>query len=160
MRGLTDLLALADERIEANRRAEDARTRLLERLATQRTNRDDKAARLRAAESELAAVMLEWAQVRAALQRPDTEDPTTTIELLELLNELDNEQQSSARLHHRLREMQDEIAVFRTATSDLAALVAPDLATGDAFAVVQALRQLLTEHIARWPNSTRRWWHR
>lgn len=147
-RGLTDLLALADERIEANKRAEHARTRLHERLATQRSNRDDKAARLHAAEAELAAVMLEWAQVRAALQRPDTEDPATTIELLELLNELDNEQQSSARLRHRLREMQDEIAVFRTAAADLAALVAPGLAAGDAFAMVQALRQLLTEHRA------------
>jgi uncharacterized protein YhaN len=146
--GLTALLALADEQIEANKRAEDSRTRLQERLATQRAGRDDKAARLRGAEADLATVMLEWAQVRSALRRPDSEDPATTVDLLELLNELDNEQQSSARLRHRLREMQDEIAVFRTATADLATLVAPGLATGDAFAAVQALRQLLTEHRA------------
>jgi uncharacterized protein YhaN len=147
-RDLAGLLALADERIEANKRAEDARTRLHDRLATQRALRDDKVTRLRAAESELAAVMQEWVEVRQALQRLDTEDPATTIELLELYNELDNEQQSSGRLRVRLREMQDEIAVFRTAAVDLATRLAPDLATDDAFAAVQALRQLLTEHRA------------
>jgi len=145
---LPELLALADERIEANKRAEDARTRLHERLAAQRTSRDDKATRLRAAEADLATVMLGWAQVRQTLQRPDTEDPSTTIELLELLNELDNEQQSCARLRHRLREMQDEIAVFRTAALDLAARLAPDLPADDAFTAVQALRQRLNEHRA------------
>ncbi|HEY3849005.1 MAG TPA: AAA family ATPase [Acetobacteraceae bacterium] len=145
---LPELLALADERIEANKRADDARTRLQERLAAQRASREDKTTRLRAAEADLAAVMLEWAQVRQTLQRPDTEDPSTTIELLELLNELDSEQQSSGRLRHRLREMQDEIAVFRTAAADLATRLAPDLAADDAFAVVQALRQRLTEHRA------------
>jgi uncharacterized protein YhaN len=147
-RDLLGLLALADERAEANKRAEEARTRLHDRLAAQRTSRDDKAARLRAAESDLATVMQEWAQVRQTLQRPDTEDPATTIELLELLRELDNEQQSSARLRNRLREMQDEITVFRTAATDLAARLAPDLPTDDAFATVQALRQRLTEHRA------------
>ncbi len=147
-RDLPEFLALAEERIEANKRAEDSRTRLHERLAAQRTSRDDKTARLRAAESDLAALMREWAQMRLTLQRPDFEDPSTTIELLELLNELDNEQQSSARLRYRLREMQDEIAVFRTAAADLAARLAPDLAEDDAFAAVQALRQRLNEHRA------------
>jgi uncharacterized protein YhaN len=147
-RDLPDLLALADERIETNKRAEDARTRLHDRLTTQRASRDDKTTRLRAAESDLAALMLEWAQARQALQRPGTEDPATTVELLDLYNELDNEQQSSARLRLRLREMQDEIAMFRTAATELAARLAPDLATDDAFAVVQALRQKLNEHRA------------
>lgn len=148
VRELPELLALADERIETNKRAEDAQTGLRERLAAQRTGRDDKAARLHTAESDLAAVMLEWTQVRQTLQRPDTEDPSTTIELLELLNDLDNEQQSSTRLRHRLREMQDEIAAFRTAAADLAARLTPELAADDAFTVVQALRQRLTEHRA------------
>lgn len=147
-RDLPELLALAEERIEANKRAEDSRARLHDRLATQRTSRDDKADRLSAAESDLAAVMLAWAQVRQALQRPDTEDPTTTIELLDLLHELDNEQLSSARLRNRLREMQDEIAAFRTAVADLAARLAPDQAAEDAFATVQTLRQRLNLHRA------------
>jgi uncharacterized protein YhaN len=147
-RDLPELLELADERIEANKRAADARTRLHDRLTTQRDSRDDKSKRLRAAEANLAALMLEWTQVRQALQRPDAEDPATTIELLELLNELDNQQQSSARLRLRLCEMQDEIAAFRTAAADLAARLAPDAAAGDAFDAVQALRRRLNEHRA------------
>ena len=119
-----------------------------DRLAAQRAARDDKAARLRAAEADLTAVLQEWAQVRQALQRPDGEDPATTIELLELLNELDGEQQAGARLRNRLREMQDEIAAFRTSVAELAARIARDLAAEDAFATVQALRQLLNQHRA------------
>ncbi len=145
---LPQLLALADERIEANKRALDARVRLNDRLTTQRGNRDDQATRLRAAEAELEVMMGEWAQVRQALQRPDSEDPTTTIELLDLLNELDNAQQSSARLRLRLHEMQSEIAVFSAAAGGLAGRLAPDLATDDAFATVQALRARLNEHRA------------
>lgn len=148
VRDLPELLALADERIEVNKRAEDARTRLNDRLTTQRSSRDDKSKKLRAAEADLATLMLEWTQVRQALQRPDSEDPATTIELLEPLNELDNEQQSSARLRLRLREMQEEIAAFRTAAADLAARLAPDAAAGDAFDAVQALRRRLNEHRA------------
>ncbi len=145
---LTELLILADERFEASKRVEDQRIRLHDRLAAQRTNRDDKAARLRSAEADVAAMMLGWAQVRQVLQRPDTEDPATTIELLELFNELDNQQQASTRLQLRLREMRDEIAGFGTAAADLAARLAPDLPADDGFAVMQGLRRRLTEHRA------------
>jgi uncharacterized protein YhaN len=145
---LPELLMLAEERIEANKRTENALARLEDRLATQRAARDDKAARLRAAEADLTALLQEWAQVRQALHRPDGEDPATTIDLLELLNELDGEQQTGARLRSRLREMQDEIAVFRSSVAELAARIAHDLAGDDAFATVQALRQLLNQHRA------------
>jgi uncharacterized protein YhaN len=148
VRDLPELLAMADERIDANKRTEDSRVRLQERLLAQRNARDDKAARLRAAEHGLDALMLEWTQVRRSLQRPDTEDPATTVALLELLNELDKEQQTSTGLRHRLREMQEEIASFQSAAADLASRLAADLAGDDAFTAVQALRQRLTEHRA------------
>lgn len=146
--GLSDLLALADEHIEANRRAEEDRNRLQERLAAHRRTRDEKAFRLREAETELAAVMQNWALVRQALQRPDMEDPATTLAMLDMLSELDKEQQHSTGLRHRLREMRDEVAAFGAAAIELGAGLAPDLASGDAFVVVQTLRQRLTEHRA------------
>ena len=142
---LTELLGLAEECLEANKHAEDMRARLQDRLATQRKNRDEKADRRHSAETALAMLMQEWAQVRQALQRPDGEDPATTIELLELLNLLDHEHQAATKLGHRLREMQEEIAGFRTQAAELAARLTPELTDSDAFAVAQALRQRLGE---------------
>ena len=143
--GLTEWLGLADECLDANKQAEEMRARLQDRLTTQRKNRDEKADRQHAAETALAVVMQDWAQVRQALQRPDGEDPATTVELLELLNQLDHQHQAAARLGHRLREMEEEIAGFRAQAADLAARLAPDLTNSDAFTVAQALRQRLGE---------------
>ena len=148
-RDLPDLLALADERIEANKRAEDARTRLHDRLTTQRASRDDKTTRLRAAESDLAALMLEWAQTRQTLQRPGTEDPATTSRIARIAQrarqratvQCQTARCVCARCRTRLPCSEPR---RRTSPRDLA----PDLATDDAFAVVQALRQKLNEHRA------------
>ena len=142
---LAELLTLADDCIEANKRAADGQARLQDRLGALRKNRNDKAERLRSAEAALAELMLQWAKIRTALQRPDAEDPATTVELLDLLNELDNEHQAAVKLRHRLQEMQEEIAGFRAEAAELAARLAPDLAGAEAFAAVQSLRPRLVE---------------
>lgn len=146
--GLPALLALADDRIDAGRRTEQTRERLRERLAAERRVQDGKRAALRAAEARLVTLMQDWAQVRQALQRPDAEDPATTVELLDLIATLGSDHDAAMTSRHRLAEMRQEIAAFRAAVADLAARVSPELAGADAFDIVQALRQRLTEHRA------------
>ncbi len=142
---LPALLLLAHERVEAAREAGEARTRLEAWIAAKCAERDADRHALDAAEARHATWRGAWAHARAALGRPEAEDPDLTTEMLDLMVELDTEQDAAADLRVRIREMQEEIRGCQQEAAALSAAVAPDLIDADTFEQAAKLRARLAE---------------
>ena len=141
---LPGLLALAEQRVEAARKADEVRTRLRDRYDALRRSEADRRAALADAGARWEAVLIAWAGLRDALHRPETEPPAITVALLDQFAKLDTAAQAAATARQRLREMRDEVAHLQT---DAAALAARTMqpAQADAVATVDALRRRLAE---------------
>jgi uncharacterized protein YhaN len=143
---LLELLHRADEWIALATEAEAERNRLRAKLDEQRRTRDRACAEHDAARRRLIRFNENWSATRCDLARPDTEDPGTTIELLELITTLEKEHGEAVSLRARLHQMLEEIVAFRNQARELVTRIAPDLAERDAFEIVEEMRRRLIQY--------------
>ena len=146
---LPSLLAASDNLVETARKTEQARTRLRDRLDTQRGTQREKAHALAAAQGRREAWLQDWAAIRAALRRPGTEAPAATVALLDQFAKLETESQKAEALRERLREMREDVAAFGRDAAALAARLAPDLATADGAVIAEEIGRRLAEEQGR-----------
>ncbi len=142
---LGSLLARAEEAIDAETRADKARTRVQDRLSAAREERERLGQALAQTAAQQARWQTAWTDSLAALGRPPGEEAEVTRALLDTLTQLEKEQHQAAQLATRISQMQDEIAAFRVHATAAARRLAPDLADQDEFDVVRVLRARLTE---------------
>ncbi|MGH7120247.1 MAG: ATP-binding protein [Acetobacteraceae bacterium] len=151
---LASLLRDADDRLAAAARVATERVALEARLGELHRVHEEAERNLVLGTRREAA----WREERQAaleeLNRPASEHPDVTADILAVIAELDREHRAAQELAGRVRAMQDDNSRFTASVEALLARVAPELAQADratreTLAAIRALRKRLDEQRAR-----------